>query len=477
MASRTEEFQFAVHTCREHSHEDVFSYCNTCHERICELCVKGKHKEHDWNSISKHVRKIRREAVSIAKKIREVLIPYLRTGSAKARKESNRREIIQTQQALKETIDAYTKLLLAIVDEDSSNDQELEKKIEQLIKIAEFFEDHIHSAHDHVVLDMDEEYKGKEKEIRQSTNQLSKVRSFKKGHLAEDTLKYMFGHMVFGSRDIVKPHAALVRTFNLDKISVIGVATISKTRAWIHAFESTKNVLIDDTGKTLEETDYGREFNSFNVVGKGHTFSSTEDEAILEITDGYVKTFYETKPYYASGLCKSLDGGIIVCLIEGDRSEITPTTKGEVHHVDMSGRLVKKYVRQKETNSALFTWPNKVAQNVNLDLCVLDFVDGKENDRLVAVSVDSRVRFTYCGQQFLKERFTGGDVMCDFRGQIYLIDLLNNSIHILSADGTFLQFLLTKEDNLSGPCSLSLCENTLWIGCTKGVVKIYEIET
>ncbi|KAK3105574.1 hypothetical protein FSP39_000883 [Pinctada imbricata] len=72
------------------------------------------------------------------------------------------------------------------------------------------------------------------------------------------------------------------------------------------------------------------------------------------------------------------------------------------------------------------------------------------------------------------EKLTSGDVACDHLGRILVTDYNNHAVHLLSEDGHFLELILTKQSPLWRPVSLGLHGDTLWIGCDKGVVRVYK---
>ncbi|KAK3096657.1 hypothetical protein FSP39_002153 [Pinctada imbricata] len=121
----------------------------------------------------------------------------------------------------------------------------------------------------------------------------------------------------------------------------------------------------------------------------------------------------------------------------------------------------------------MFTLPKRLAQNLNLDICVVDYTDKESNSRLLVITATGKVRFIYNGQSSLQRKFAARDVCCDNRGRILVVDLHNNAVHLLREDGEFLQYVLTELNELRGPRCLAMYEDTLWVGCRKGLVKVY----
>ncbi|KAK3106639.1 hypothetical protein FSP39_024224 [Pinctada imbricata] len=86
----------------------------------------------------------------------------------------------------------------------------------------------------------------------------------------------------------------------------------------------------------------------------------------------------------------------------------------------------------------------------------------------------SQIRYTYTGQPALTERFICNGIACDHHGRILLTDFYNHAVHLLRENGFFLQCVLTEQSSLKWPQSLGLCGDTLWVGCPKGMVRVYK---
>ena len=168
---------------------------------------------------------------------------------------------------------------------------------------------------------------------------------------------------------------------------------------------------------------------------------------------------------------------MLVCLCDGNVRDITVDSKGEIHHMDIEENVIKKYQHCSDGQTKLFTSPRRVTQNINLDICVVDMIDKTFRTLVMGVTLNGRQKFSYTGQASLKQKFSASDVCCDQNARIKLTDTLNNAIHVLSADGHFLQILLGEQDGLFLPRALALHEDKLWVGCGEGCVIIVELKS
>ncbi|KAK3102154.1 hypothetical protein FSP39_009200 [Pinctada imbricata] len=141
----------------------------------------------------------------------------------------------------------------------------------------------------------------------------------------------------------------------------------------------------------------------------------------------------------------------------------------------MTGKIIRKYTVDKRDQTKLFTFPSRITVNLNSDICVADVLNKDKSSRVVAVTLDSKIRFTYNGQPGLGQRFYVGDIASDSVGRIILTDFFNSAVHVLSADGVYQQLLLTSDDGLSGPLTITLYTDRLWVGNGRGVIKNYKL--
>ena len=336
------------------------------------------------------------------------------------------------------------------------------------------------TAHENVVLEVDEDYRRIKTVVATKTSDLRS--RFVEGPFLPETLEYMIGEVVNTADNTdtaFGPHVSVCdsRQFTCGTEFIKSISTNEDGTVWIHQTKSSKNLLVDSSGQVKSELDTKVEFDDCIVLDNGdHVFTCFGSKDIRKVTPtGHVTVVCSTAPLRPAGISMSRDGHMLVGLCDGYVDEITTDSRGVVHLMDMSGKVMKRYGADGRTK--LFTNPTRIVQNVNLDLVVVDIIDKEFRTKIIGVSVDGRSRFTYKGQASLEESFCGKDVCCDQHGHIILADYLNHAVHMLSADGQFVQYLLTEQDGLWGPRSLALRDNTLWVGCVKGVVRVVKLKS
>ena len=267
------------------------------------------------------------------------------------------------------------------------------------------------------------------------------------------------------------------RQFTCGSEFIQNISTNLDSTAWIHQDKSTKNLLVDISGQELSEMEAKTDFGDFIVLDNGdHVFTHFGGKEIRKVSStGRVTVVCSTEALGPTGISMSRHGHMMVCLCDCRVPDITTDSRGEVHLINMSGKVMRKYGADRRTK--LFTNPKINAQNVNLDICVVDFINSNHETNIIGVILDGRKKFIYTGQASLEKKFSAQDICCDGHGRILLTDFFNHAIHVLSAEGQFLQYLLTAQDDLVYPRSLALRDDKLWIGCQYGVIRVVKLKS
>ena len=120
------------------------------------------------------------------------------------------------------------------------------------------------------------------------------------------------------------------------------------------------------------------------------------------------------------------------------------------------------------------TFPTRLIQNYNTDVIVGNEYDGKNgtwSGNICVFFERDGLRFIYGGH--------GGDfypkgIVCDSMCNIICANFLDSTIHVVSKDGKFVQYLFSCDTCIERPLSLALHKNALWIGSGTGEVRVYK---
>lgn len=183
---------------------------------------------------------------------------------------------------------------------------------------------------------------------------------------------------------------------------------------------------------------------------------------------------FSTAPLKPEGICQSLQDGLFITLIDDD-SEIyhleSHSRRLVRQYVTMSGVVIREYEYHDDGQTRLFTLPGRIKQNGNTDICVLNWTSD-DSSELVILSSSGWLKSVYQGLN----KCSLTDVVCDAYFNILVSDMEYSQIHILSADGKFLEYLL-KENEVCRLFSMSMYDSTLWVGDNYGTVKGFHYET
>ncbi|KAK3105833.1 hypothetical protein FSP39_006826 [Pinctada imbricata] len=298
---------------------------------------------------------------------------------------------------------------------------------------------------------------------------------FQEGIISPEVMKYMFGDFV---EDVTRSRVTVSEMSHFihinESVFINTLQHAGPNEVLVHGYSCRQIERIDMTGKLNKEIKLQTDCEDFILIDNDVIYSHFRDMAIRYLpSTGSVSDIYSTAPHFPVGINTSRDGNILVTLCGCSDRNITSESRGHIIQINTSGGLIRKYGYTDCHSDKVLTWPLTVAQNINLDICIIDRLDKDCRSRLVVITISSQVKFIYTGQSSLREMFVAFDVSCDHRGRILVTDLHNHAIHLLNADGHFIQYVLSNQSPLLWPTSLALDRKTLWVGCREGVIRVY----
>ena len=169
----------------------------------------------------------------------------------------------------------------------------------------------------------------------------------------------------------------------------------------------------------------------------------------------------------------ALNGNVLITLVDESCVKETGHCKGKVQMVTPSGGILHNYEFDKDGKPMLIM-PIRVTQNYNSDVCVVNKYQIDINEFRGSICVfheDGRLRFVYKGQGGV---FFPTAVCCDLLCNIICGNYFHSTVHLISSEGAFLKYLFTSQTCVSQPVSLAFHSDVLWIGSTKGEVRLYK---
>ena len=166
-----------------------------------------------------------------------------------------------------------------------------------------------------------------------------------------------------------------------------------------------------------------------------------------------------------TGICINNRGHIVVGL-HTDQGDALETSPYKLAIYSSDGSAVLQEIENDEDGKPLFRGViNQVKQNGNGDYVVA------EDGRVVCVSSEGRFKWDYTVGKGIH------GMVCDKCDNVIIAEYINHKIRLLSSEGKLVTTLLSAEDGISYPLSLSIDRHgQLWIGQyrTLKVVKYIE---
>ncbi|XP_062570137.1 uncharacterized protein LOC134232206 [Saccostrea cucullata] len=436
-----------IEMCKTHD-LPIDVICEDCDEFICGICAKTDHRDHEWSTLPTAATKRRRGLRKFLKKIKKENLPGI---YEKMEKVSNRitknkemcdSEIKRLQNHVDEIMARLTKIrknnerrLTEDLEEKNkklnSAKSELNKKMKEIEEMVKFMEDNNRTMSDYGFLD---NHKGLSKKLIDQDIDFNNFNYSARYDTGEITVE-MMENMIGKTQDLNNISLTETSSFKYgDKIIAV-LRALCEDQCYIGDIKTT---YIEQVNK-----------------------------------NGSVSKFIGTDPLEPLGICRSVDGGLLVTLrdMEPNPTKLELYSRRLVRHITVTGDVTNEHEYQENGHTRLFTMPVRVIQNSNSDICVVNYI-GDNIGELVILSPSGRMRSIYQGQN-LTDNFNPRDVACDSLCNILVTDLKNKQIHLLSPDGEFLKFLLQRND-VNHPAKLSLYKSTLWVGYFEGVVKVFQ---
>ena len=485
-----EQAQVALNFCVKHPDEEKDLYCKFCKTSTCNECLKTDHVGHDFDTIAKLYRKInngRSEIISdieaqIASKCshnKQHLLEVKRRNdnSLKANTANIEKKRLEIQRIAGEILTSHAQLL-------NSRDEKLRKQITQ--KEDAFIDD------ESAVLQMIETFKTttmKGLDLIEYYEKLkSKVRKFPMvdvshcynaqvyvaSEINRDTIQVLTGKVREYSR----------RRYNIKQIGLFQQRTsdahticpLTANEAWITYKDANKFELIRRDGHRLKKVKKDTHTHSFVVQNDSFLLCNRDEKSIIKINmSGKKSTWKNTSPLFPGFIGHALQDNILITLADDHAGIRTKESQRKVQLVTSIGIVLNTYEYGEDGTTPVLTRPGKVTQNYNSDVCVVnkyEIAKGEWRGSICLFHENGGFKCVYNGYG---GEFHPWGICCDSMCNIICANRFDSTIHIISSEGSFLEYLFTSDTCLPYPTSLAIHEGILWMGCGGGEVLVYEI--
>ncbi|XP_062577199.1 uncharacterized protein LOC134239062 [Saccostrea cucullata] len=460
--------------------------CEDCDEFMCARCAKTDHRDHEWNTLRTAATQRRRGLLTNLKKIKEEVLPGIDEKMVKIpqqiteNKELCDSEIKKLQKHVEEIMDKLTEIrknteqrLRDNLEGKNNNLNEmkckLDKKKKAIKEMVKFMEDNNSTMSDYGVIDNYMELTQMLSDQDANFNNFNSPLRYVKGEISDEMMENMVGKTL----DLFDINLTEKSSFIHGDQVIVVISASCEDQCYIREGKSSYTEQVTKGGKKKHK--YKVASNDMCVTDTGDIyFTDFSNNSISSVSpSGSVSIVVSLDPLEPIGICQSVDGGLLVTLKDkkSDRFKLAPHSRRLVRQVTMTGDFIHDYEYQEDGQTRLFTYPVRVTQNSNSDICVVSYT-GDTIGELVIMSPSGHMKSVYRGQNMTKD-FKPTGVVCDSLCNILVTDLNNNQIHLLNPDGGFLKFLLT-DNEVNRPVRLSLYKSTLWVGYWEGFVKVFQ---
>ncbi|XP_062593158.1 uncharacterized protein LOC134254633 [Saccostrea cucullata] len=465
--------------------------CEVCDEFICGKCDKTEHEDHECNTLPTAATKRRRGLLRFLMKIKERDRPRIDEEMEKvskriaANEELCDTEIEKLQKHVDEIIARLREIrknneqrLIDNLEEKNkklnSEKSELDKKKKEIEEMVKFMEENNSTMSDYGFIDNHRELEELLFDLSVDIEDCKHSARYSKGEICNEVMENLIGKII----DLNNISLTETNSFKYGNKEIRLLSALCEDQCYIKQSGSDKIEQVNKKGKKIHKYNIKADYMCVTDTGDVY-FADRLKKSIGHLSPpGSVSEVISTDPLIPRGICQSVDGGLLVTLIDESLPyRLEPHSRRLVRHITVTGDVIHEYEFQEDGHTRLFTLPGRVTQNSNCDICVVNTTH-LTTSVLVIMSSSGRMKSVYRGDSpFFRELnltkdFNPTDVVCDSLCNILVNEFNIKQIHLLGPDGEFLKFLQT-DNELNSPYTLSLYKSTLWVGY-KGIVKVFQ---
>ena len=483
----SDQAQVALLLCDKHEEEKMDMYCKTCKRPTCTECLETEHQGHDFDTIPKYYRKIKNTRMDLLKemelKVNPVRIKNRRhIRNVKSRNETLLKRNLESAEIkraeLHRTVDDIIDTYIHCMTEHSQKlgeeiDREVDKLQEdesELMKMLETFE-----KTTMVGLDLIEYYE----KLRARTDALQTLdilkhhdkKMYRESEIDRNYLEKIIGKVLDTSTST--SNVNMTSSFKHKNVAVFTICPYYENEAWLTHGDKAEIELIRRDGHHVKSIKYHASSFSFILHAGGFLVCNSNKKNILKVDmSGKSSVWMVTSPLEAWYIRETFSGNVLISLRDKKSGTRTEQSQRSVRMVAPSGDVLHSYEYDQDGTPVL-TCPQNLTQNYNSDICVVNKYEVAKHDWRGNVCVfyeDGGLRFVYSGHN---GEFNPFGICCDLLCNIICINFYDNTIHVVSSEGSFLKYLLTRDACVQNPRSLALHRGVLWVGSQGGEVRMY----
>ena len=481
----SDQAQVALLLCDKHVDEEMDIYCKTCKRPTCTECLKtSEHQGHDLDTIPKLYRKIKNRRLDLLKEM-ETKVNLVRNKNRrhlrnvqcrneqllKRNLENAEKKRTELHRAVDEIIDSHVNCLTEhskkLGEEIDREVDKLQKDESELMKMLETFE-----KTTMVGLDLIEYYEKLREKVDSlqllDISQYSSTQIYVEGELDPDSLQKMIGEVTeikSGTNSV-----EIISSFQIGNDAILTICPLSDKEAWLSDTGEFRSIRRDGHHtKTVKHKTPGR---SFIPHDGGFLVCNSPQKNILKVDmSGKSSVWMDTSPLKACTIGEALNVNVLITLCDEWSDTRTEQSQRSVRMVTPSGEVLHSYEYGEDGGTSVLTQPLFAMQNNNSDVCVINHftkLNNKIRANLCVFYEDGTLKFVYAGQNVVP-----CGICCDLLCNIICVNYMDDTIHVISSEGSFLRYLFTSDTCVPYPFSIALQRGVLWVGSKKGEVRVY----
>ena len=262
--------------------------------------------------------------------------------------------------------------------------------------------------------------------------------------------------------------------FQQEKSAVGTICPLSDNEAWFTYAGTGEFTLLRRDGQYIKSVKNEASNLSFVLHESGFLVCNSRKKNILKIDmSGKSSVWMDTSPLEAVYIGEALNGNVLISLCDEFSGTRTEQSQRSVRMVTPSGDVLQSYAYGEDGISPVLICPQYVTQNYNSDVCVVnryEIAKGNWRGNVCVFYEDGGFRFVYSGHG---GEFNPFGMCCDSLCNIICVNEMDNTIHVVSSEGSFLKYLLSRDTCVPQPVPLALHRGVLWVGSKGGEVRVY----
>ncbi|XP_071157517.1 E3 ubiquitin-protein ligase TRIM71-like [Mytilus edulis] len=497
--------------CTDHEKSDVIMYCQNCESLVCSECIAITHSGHLFQQIDSvynvKVEELEMRLAGIENdSLKEISLHIKRTKFKKRHKKSEieflKERIIQLTEVQKKVLEKRRDCILNDLDDHFNTSEKILNETEMDLNLIKT---ELKDCQQIIYKSLSScERIGVIRSANSTKEKLDKIDvskgvpaiespSFEKSDLDADiclgvvsfSLNMNGGDTVSETTNGVKVETSVAGVLDTDYRFISSVCQLSGGYSWTGSSSGDTIMLVHHNDDLQKVSELNVTADDMAHLAADNILVTCPDDPIIQTVstiDGSSQTFLDVSPLYPTGIHINGNKDILVSMVEGHRYSFKVDSQRKVVRYSSDKNIKSEY--QFAGTKRLFTYPYKLCENTNSDVCVVD-KSGAFTGRLVMLDQSGSLRFTYNGTSSMdqKSTFDPRDVVCDSLGRVIISDCGNHTLHILDHDGDIICHINTIKLGIKYPWSLSLESYVkLWIGCKaepekSDTAKLYVIET